>query len=315
MFEARAPVAALLVTITLSWSCTSRKGAATDRLPSSSLGDAGGPTGDAGDVWSTIDAGNDAGGREICGNGLDDDGNGRVDDGCACEAGQEQRCFVGPAAQAGIGACGWGNQSCLSGGEFLQGSWGACVGSGQATSEMCDGLDDNCDGHVDEGCACTEGDTRPCGSAVGACTPGTESCHGGAWSACVGTVGPRPEVCGDGADNNCDGRIDEGCSTGTDGGTGGTDAGTGGTVCPGRWSEVSYNEQCRSYEVAVTGDHCPWAICTTEASPVCGCCDGRNQSINGEWGEDCDTCFSPPCRMYRTTFQNCDADYLTRCGP
>ena len=57
---------------------------------------------------------------------------------------------------------------------------------------------------------CAEGATRPCGSSVGECRPGTETCVGGVWGACVGAIGPTPEVC-DGKDNNGTGVIDDGC--------------------------------------------------------------------------------------------------------
>lgn len=77
-------------------------------------------------------------------------------------------------------------------------------------SEACNGVDDTCDGVVDEGCPCTAGQTQACGSAVGACREGTQGCDGASgWSpACVGAVLPGTEVC-DGADNDCDGSTDE----------------------------------------------------------------------------------------------------------
>ncbi|MEM4321870.1 MAG: LamG-like jellyroll fold domain-containing protein, partial [Candidatus Woesearchaeota archaeon] len=67
--------------------------------------------------------------------------------------------------------------------------------------EICNGLDDDCDGQADEGLS-----GAPCGSDVGECVSGTFSCSGGVGS-CVGEVGPSPEVC-DGLDNNCDGQVD-----------------------------------------------------------------------------------------------------------
>jgi cysteine-rich repeat protein len=57
---------------------------------------------------------------------------------------------------------------------------------------------------------CPEGATRPCGSSVGECRPGTQTCTGGVWGDCVGAIGPRPEVC-NGKDDNCNGIIDDGC--------------------------------------------------------------------------------------------------------
>ena len=42
-------------------------------------------------------------GPEICNNGLDDDGDGKVDEGCICKPGAKQDCFPDGARLAGIG--------------------------------------------------------------------------------------------------------------------------------------------------------------------------------------------------------------------
>jgi hypothetical protein len=73
--------------------------------------------------------------------------------------------------------------------------------------EACDGIDNDCDGQVDEGCpSCTVG--AACGEDEGACTKGTYDAN----CQCIGMVGPTPEVC-DGIDNDCDGITDEGIAT------------------------------------------------------------------------------------------------------
>jgi hypothetical protein len=68
-------------------------------------------------------------------------------------------------------------------------------------------------------CAVGQIETRACGVTRGACHAGTQSrtcsstCTWDFWSACQGGfVGPSPEVCGDGIDNNCNGSVDEGCA-------------------------------------------------------------------------------------------------------
>src|SRR5258705_508776 len=54
------------------------------------------------------------------------------------------------------------------------------------------------------GTACSAGSTRECGSSVGVCKPGKQTCAtDGTWGKCAGAVEPGVEVC-DGKDNNCD---------------------------------------------------------------------------------------------------------------
>lgn len=152
---------------------------------------------------------------ETCGNGLDDNHNGQVDDGCFCVAGRTQMCFVGDPALAGHGACVWGHQRCE--GVQSDGTWAACEGSGSATTEVCDGADNNCDGRIDENCPCNPGTTRPCysgpsgTSGVGTCRGGSQVCSpDGRWGACAGEVTPSAERC-DGTDRDCDGNTTNGC--------------------------------------------------------------------------------------------------------
>jgi len=125
---------------------------------------------------------------EIC-DGIDNNCNGTVDDGIAAVA---TTCGVGECASTGSRTC----QGC----QLVD----SCV-VGTPTPEICDGIDNNCNGQVDEnnpggGGACTTG-------LPGICSPGTTSCESGA-IVCVQSSQPSSETC-DGLDNNCDGQVDE----------------------------------------------------------------------------------------------------------
>ncbi|MEI8254884.1 MAG: MopE-related protein, partial [Deltaproteobacteria bacterium] len=87
----------------------------------------------------------------------------------------------------------------------------ACVGGAAQTcsprtgsAEVCNGLDDNCNGAVDEGLG-----TLSCGS--GACANTVQACLGGATQTCSPRAGSA-EVC-NGIDDNCNGAVDEGLGT------------------------------------------------------------------------------------------------------
>ncbi|HLC65116.1 MAG TPA: CAP domain-containing protein [Candidatus Nanoarchaeia archaeon] len=56
---------------------------------------------------------------------------------------------------------------------------------------------------------CTDGQIRSCGTDIGECVAGTETCSGGQWGICTGSIGPSAEIC-DGLDNDCDGINDDG---------------------------------------------------------------------------------------------------------
>ena len=66
-----------------------------------------------------------------------------------------------------------------------------------------------CDPFAAQGCTCTiEGQTRPCGTDVGACAAGVQTCTNGFWGLCEGSVPAFAERC-DAADDDCDGAADE----------------------------------------------------------------------------------------------------------
>ena len=258
------------------------------------------PTGDGGPA--PVDSGPelrdagppvDAGPQDPCGDGLDGDGDGQIDEGCDCEPGETQRCFVGEADVAGVGGCGFGTQHCVTSFEF--GRWDVCEGSGRPDGETCDGVDNNCDGVVDEGCDCELGATVDCydGPAitegVGHCVRGHLTCRetatgGSAFSGCEGSVAPAEEICDGAGDEDCDELIDEGCSCllgerhSCYGGAPGTE-GVG---------ECAAGEQvCESG----TGGSVGWTACTGETRP-------RAEVCTGGLDEDCDgltDCADPDC--------------------
>jgi MYXO-CTERM domain-containing protein len=130
---------------------------------------------------------------EIC-NGIDDNCDGQVDENLTRSCGQS------------TGMCQTGTETCSNG------NWGACQGGVTPQTETCNGSDDNCDGTTDEGCDCLNGETRACGSDVGVCAEGTQTCESGQWAVCEGAVSAGVETC-NGLDDNCDGSVDEGVKT------------------------------------------------------------------------------------------------------
>lgn len=141
-------------------------------------GDDGAPPVDAAspDAAAPSDAswpGYDASTSEVCGNGFDDDQNGQVDEGCPCIEGDTQPCHGGNPLQAGVGACTLGNQVCetTGSGEFETTAWGECNGFVEPGTEVCNGLDDDCDGTVDDEASCPSGLKCAGGQCVEDCSP------------------------------------------------------------------------------------------------------------------------------------------------
>lgn len=134
---------------------------------------------------------------EIC-NAWDDNCDGSVDEGCECVTGEIKSCGTD------TGVCFSGIQECKDG------KWGRCYRAnyGNAANELCNGLDDDCDGQIDEGCPCTSGATQTCGENKGICKQGTQACTSGAWGACTGGIQKIKEMCNDKLDNDCDGLTD-----------------------------------------------------------------------------------------------------------
>ncbi len=132
-------------------------------------------------------------------------------------------CYLQNCAGAGT-ACSLGIGGCEGTGVMVCNAMGAACNAveGAASTEICDGIDNNCDGDVDEG---NPGSGMTCASGLaGLCSAGITACVNGALL-CNANVMPGTvvETC-NGIDDNCNGIPDDGpagggqsCVTGLEG--------------------------------------------------------------------------------------------------
>jgi hypothetical protein len=181
----------------------------------------------------------------------------------------------------------------------------ACV-PGEPVPDTCNGIDDDCDGSVDEELtqACYTG---PAGTEnVGLCRGGTQICVAGAWGSCVGEVLPGVETCNPDVNNN--NNIDENCD-GSDLDCGFTcDRDSDGYRDASRW--YCFGNDCDDMNAAIhpdalelcngIDDNCNEEIDENLGSTACGlgvclhtvqnCIGGQTQICNPMEGATTETC-------------------------
>jgi hypothetical protein len=149
---------------------------------------------------------------EVCGNGKDDDCKNGVDDGCVMNACGGWTKLV-PAVG---GSCMVVKVACSYPGKYVcaPGSTDATACGGQPPVENCStDADDNCDGRANEDCCVAS--LEVCGDGKdndcnGKIDDGKNECGMPCGSACPPVCVPSTEICGDGKDNDCNGKVDDG---------------------------------------------------------------------------------------------------------
>ncbi|HEY8924988.1 MAG TPA: MopE-related protein [Polyangia bacterium] len=222
----------------------------------------------------TCNLGNAPVAPEVC-NGIDDDCNGMIDDG------------LGPDSGVGVD-CGIQGQGCQKGVTSCVGGKIVCNSTANPTPEVCNGLDDDCNGVVDDGsfpgvgtsCVCDNLDPAKVG--VGECRGGRLVCKGAEGLKCDGCVGPTAEIC-DGKDNDCDGVSDKDAQC------------SGGFAC----REGSCALLCQAGEFPCPpGYDCKDAFCVPNRCRNVVC--GAGQRCDTNTGSCVDLCYKVTCASGQT---------------
>ena len=206
-----------------------------------------------------------AGTESVC-DGLDNNCDAATDEGFSY-----QGAVLGEACD-GVGECGAGLVECAPDGLDVTCSSDLNGSSPDLGVELCDGLDNDCDGQSDEGLGITDSDCRQ----QGVCTPQNviASCEQGAW-VCVYDAVPAYEsdietLC-DGLDNDCDGAADEDFSLLVEGETKAKGDACGAGSCQGG--------------VVICTEDQSALICSSDVGGGLELCDGLDNDCNGETDE------------------------------
>jgi hypothetical protein len=208
-----------------------------------------------------------------------------------CEENTRETCYAGPAGTENVGICRAGWRECIDG------SYGECEGEvvpSASEADLCDGLDNDCDGVVDNVAV-----SPACGKQIGVCSGSKKSCVDGGWKDCTdedyrahavdtlcsGTDGPdccqsstggcytqqeSMEHC-DSLDNDCNGAIDDASD--------GTCTCVNGDVadCP-REENPNEGECVEGLYNCVDGKLLKDDVCV---EPITELCDGKDNDCDG----------------------------------
>ncbi len=231
---------------------------------------------------------------ELC-NAVDDDCDGNVD-------GAMTPCYTGPAGTATVGVCRPGMGVCING------QPGACGGQVLPEAEVCDMLDNDCDGEVDDGFDLDGDGVTTCG---GDCDDTNPFRAPGALERC------------DCQDNDCDGETDEGpggTSVCSQGACHDFDA-DGFTNCDGDCNDLNAAVNPAAAELCgnMVDDDCDGAVdedVDADGDGVTTCdgdCDDRFASIHPGAVELCDA-FDNDCDGTVDEGLDLDGDFATTCA-